>query len=90
MGSFPEMYNDLLSFLTPCKVAVQDSLGLRDPYCGFWIPCTDTGFCIPFQWKLTSYFQFPAFNFKCYFILLILILARIVCKCPLSVGSFFT
>ena len=49
MGSFPETYNGPFSFLTPCKVAVQDSLEFRNPYYGFRIPGTGTGFCIPFQ-----------------------------------------
>ena len=31
MGSFPEMSNGPLSFLTPCKVAVEDSLGFWNP-----------------------------------------------------------
>ena len=55
MGSFPETSNGPLSFLTLCKVAVQDSFGFSNPHCGFLFP--GTGFCIPFHWNLASYFQ---------------------------------
>ena len=52
MGSFPETFNDPLSFLTPCKVmlAVVDSLGFWIPLCGV----LDSGFLFSGTWLFIS------------------------------------